>query len=132
MSDFTALEDHYRNPRNVGELEDADAVALVHNPVCGDMLRLAVRVRNGRIVAARYKAYGCAAAIAAGSVVTEMLEGTSLAEAASITDEEIQRVLGPLPPMKVHAVVLAREGVQQVLGRLREREFGKDPSGGDA
>lgn len=118
MADEAGLIDHYRHPRNLGDLEDADAVAIVHNPVCGDMLRLAVKVDGERIVAARFKAYGCAAAIAASSVATELLEGTSLQRAASISDEDITAVLGPLPPMKVHAVVLAREGIQQVLERL--------------
>lgn len=120
MIDDPGLLDHYRNPRNLGELEDADAVAIVHNPACGDMLRLAVKVREGRIVAARFKAYGCAAAIAASSVATELLTGTSLRDAASIRDEDITGVLGSLPPMKVHAVVLAREGIQQVLERLED------------
>ena len=116
------LDDHYRNPRNLGELEDADAVALVHNPACGDMLRLAIKVTEGRIVAARFKAYGCAAAIAASSVATELLSGTSLEQAASITDGDITAVIGPLPPMKVHAIVLAREAIRQVLERLHKGE----------
>lgn len=120
MADEIGLIDHYRNPRNLGDLEDADAVAIVHNPACGDMLRLAVKVDGDRIVTARFKAYGCAAAIAASSVATELLTGTSVQEAASIRDEDITGVLGGLPPMKVHAVVLAREGIQQVLARLRE------------
>lgn len=122
MADEAGLVDHYRNPRNLGELEGADAVAIVHNPACGDMLRLAVKVEGERIVAARFKAYGCAAAIAASSVATELLTGTSVQAAASIRDDDITRILGPLPPMKVHAVVLAREGIQQVLSRLQERE----------
>jgi len=124
MTTLAALEDHYRNPRNLGDLEAADAIAIVHNPVCGDMLRLAVRVADGRIDEVRFKAYGCAAAIAAASVVTELIAGTSLDEAASVKDEDIVAVLGSLPPMKFHAVVLAREGVQQVLARLRDRTEG--------
>jgi len=114
----SGLEDHYENPRNLGELNDADAVALVHNPVCGDMLRLAVKWDGERITEARFKAFGCAAAIAAASVVTELLQGTSVHEAASINDRDIVAVLGALPPMKVHALVLAREGVQKVVQQL--------------
>ncbi len=121
---MSGLEDHYNNPRKLGELDDADAVALVHNPVCGDMLRLAVKWDGERITKARFKAYGCAAAIAAASVVTELVEGTSVAEAASIQDEDIVAVLGPLPPMKIHALVLAREGVQQIVERLRSNNSG--------
>lgn len=120
MTSDSALEDHYRNPRNLGELDRPDAVAIVHNPACGDMLRLAVRVEGDRIVAVRFKAYGCAAAIAAASVMTELIEGTSLQQAASLKDEEITDVLGALPPLKHHAVVLAREGAQQIVARLRE------------
>jgi len=120
MSESNMLEEHYRHPRNLGEIEDADAVALVHNPACGDMLRLAIKVQGGRIELARFKAYGCAAAIAASSVVTELITGTSLADAASLTDEDIVAVLGPLPPLKVHAIVLAREGVRHVLDRYQE------------
>lgn len=120
MNRSAGLLDHYRNPRNLGDLDRPDAVAIVHNPVCGDMLRLAARVEDDRISAVRFKAYGCAAAIAAGSVATELLAGTSLADAASIQDEDIGAVIGPLPPMKTHAIVLAREGVRQLLERLRE------------
>jgi nitrogen fixation NifU-like protein len=122
MAVESALADHYKNPRNLGDLEDADAVAIVHNPACGDMLRLAVRVRDDRIAAVRFKAYGCAAAIAACSVMTELIVGTSVARAASLTDDDITDVLGPLPPLKVHAVVLAREGIRQVLARLEQQD----------
>ena len=121
MDQEHGLLDHYENPRNLGDLDDPDAVAIVHNPVCGDMLRLAVRYEDGRICAARFKGYGCAAAIAAGSVTTELLIGTSLRQAASLSDEDITAVLGPLPPMKVHAVVLAREAVASVVAELESR-----------
>lgn len=124
MNDSSGLADHYRHPRNLGELDEPHAVAIVHNPVCGDMLRLAVRVADGRIEAVRFKAYGCAAAIAAGSAATELLKGTSLAEAASIGDEEILELIGPLPPMKVHAVVLAREGIRKALEQLADARGG--------
>jgi len=122
MDSKHGLVDHYENPRNLGDLDEPDAIAIVHNPVCGDMLRLAVRYEDGRICAARFKGYGCAAAIAAGSVVTELLLGTSLSEAASLSDEDITAVLGALPPMKVHAVVLARETVASVVEQLESRE----------
>ena len=122
MDHDSGLLDHYENPRNLGDLDSPDAVAIVHNPVCGDMLRLAVRYENGCISAARFKGYGCAAAIAAGSVTTELLIGTSLQQAASLSDEDITEVLGALPPMKVHAVVLARETVASVVAQLQQRE----------
>lgn len=122
MSPDSALLDHYRNPRNLGDLDDPDAVAIVHNPACGDMLRLALRVRDEQIVAARFKAYGCAASIAAASALTELVTGTSLQQAASLTDEDLTAVIGPLPPLKVHALVLAREGLRQALERLPRGE----------
>ena len=119
MTDTSGLADHYNNPRNLGDLAEPDGVALVHNPVCGDMLRLVANCRDGVIVKARFKAYGCAAAIAAGSVASELISGTTIDEAASIKDEDIRSVLGPLPPMKVHAIVLAREGIQNLVEQLR-------------
>ena len=115
-----ALVDHYENPRNMGDLPDADAVAIGHNPVCGDMLRLAVCSDGARITDARFKGYGCAAALAAGSVATELLIGTSVERAASLTEEDITAVLGPLPPMKVHAVILARDTIANVLAQLSD------------
>ncbi len=120
MNDNSGLADHYNNPRNLGDLADPDGVALVHNPVCGDMLRLVANCRDGVIVEARFKAYGCAAAIAAGSVASELISGTTVDEAASIRDEDILSVLGSLPPMKVHAIVLAREGIQNLVEQLRQ------------
>ena len=122
MDQENGLLDHYENPRNLGDLDDPDAVAIVHNPACGDMLRLAVRYADGRIVDARFKGYGCAAAIAAGSVATELLIGTSLHEASSLSDGDITAVLGALPPMKVHAVVLARETIATVVEQLKSGE----------
>lgn len=118
MSKDSGLADHYRNPRNLGDLDDPDVVAIVHNPACGDMLRLALRVEGERIVTARFKAYGCAASIAAASALTELITGTSIRQAASLNDEDITAVIGPLPPLKVHALVLAREGLRQALDRL--------------
>ena len=122
MDQENGLLDHYENPRNLGDLDDPDAVAIVHNPACGDMLRLAVRYADGRICDARFKGYGCAAAIAAGSVTTELLIGTSLQEASSLSDADITAVLGALPPMKVHAVVLARETIATVVEQLKAQE----------
>lgn len=113
------LIDHLENPRNVGDLADADAVALVTNPVCGDLLRLAVRVEDDRIVAARFKTSGCGAAIAASSMLTELLTGASLEEAGELSEGAIAEALGGLPPMKLHAATLAHEGVRQLLSRLR-------------
>lgn len=110
--------EHYRRPRNLGELDKADGVALVHEPTCGDVLRLAVRLEEGRVVEARFKAYGCAAAIAVGSVLTVLLIGREVGEVAAIRDEEVLGALDGLPASRLHVVALAREAARAVAARL--------------
>lgn len=107
--------DHLANPRNVGELEDADAVAELTNPVCGDRLRLSLRLREGRVEAARFLAYGCPPTLACGSALTELLAGASLEEAALITRQDITRALGGIPARKGHAAALAVETLRAAL-----------------
>jgi nitrogen fixation NifU-like protein len=110
-----AFKDHIANPRNAGELEDADAVAEQSNPVCGDRLRLSLRVRAGRIEAARFLAYGCPPTLACGSALASMLEGLTLEEAARITRASITDALGGLPARKQHAAALAVETLRAAL-----------------
>src|SRR2546423_3563987 len=112
-----AFKDHLSNPRNVGELADADAVAEQSNPVCGDRLKLSLRLRDGRISSARFLAYGCPPTLACGSVLTEMLEGLTVEEAAQITRARIVAALGGLPARKQHAAALAIETLQEALKR---------------
>ncbi|HEV7378076.1 MAG TPA: iron-sulfur cluster assembly scaffold protein [Pyrinomonadaceae bacterium] len=107
--------DHIANPRNVGELEGANAVAEETNPVCGDRLRLSMRVRDGHIEAARFLAYGCAPTLACGSVLAEMIEGMTTADALLLTKQEIARVLDRLPARKQHAAALAIETLRAAL-----------------
>jgi nitrogen fixation NifU-like protein len=109
------LLDYFQNPRCVGEIPDAHAVAEVSNPVCGDVMKLWVKVENGRIQDAKFKAQGCSAAIATSSYATEMIVGLGLAEARSITKEQIAEALGGLPSSKIHCSVLASEAIQKVL-----------------
>ena len=113
-----AILDHFRHPRNVGELENATATVEVSNPVCGDVMQLAVRVEGGRIADARFKTRGCVAAIACGSLLTEMIYGRSLAEARAITPAEIAAALGGLPPASAHASQLACDALEAVFARL--------------
>jgi nitrogen fixation NifU-like protein len=113
-----ALKDHLANPRNAGALEDADAAAELTNPVCGDRLRLSLRVRAGRINAARFLAYGCPPTLACGSALASMLEGMTLDEAARIERQEIVRALGGLPARKGHAAALAVETLHAALQKL--------------
>jgi nitrogen fixation protein NifU and related proteins len=109
------FKDHLANPRNAGDIEDADAVAEQSNPVCGDRLKLSLRVRDGRIEAARFLAYGCPPTLACGSALAEMLEGLTLEEAARLTRQDIVRALGGLPARKQHAAALAVETLRAAL-----------------
>jgi NifU-like protein involved in Fe-S cluster formation len=110
------FKDHLANPRNSGELTDATAVAEETNPVCGDRLRLSLRVSDGRIEAARFMAYGCAPTLACGSALAEMLVGMPVEEAARLTRQEIALALGGLPSRKQHAAALALETLRAALG----------------
>jgi nitrogen fixation NifU-like protein len=106
------VRQHFENPRNAGELADADAVGYETNPVCGDTMRLTLRIDGERIVTARFQTSGCPAAIAASSVCTEMICGLSLTEAEELTKEDYAAALGGLPPSKMHCSVLAADAVR--------------------
>jgi nitrogen fixation NifU-like protein len=107
--------DHFQNPRNVGELTDANAQASVTNPVCGDVLQLMLKIIDGRIAAVRFKTFGCEAAIAASSLLTEMVTGKSLSDVQDITPDVITAALGGLPKVKLHASALAEEALKEAL-----------------
>jgi len=111
----TIFKDHIANPRNAGKLADANAVAEETNPVCGDRLRLALRVSHGRIEAARFLAYGCAPTLACGSVLTELVQEKTVAEAMSLTRKDLLDALGGLPSRKGHAAALAIETIRVAL-----------------
>jgi NifU-like protein involved in Fe-S cluster formation len=115
-----AFKKHLADPRNAGELTDADAVAELTNPVCGDRLRLALRVRAGRIEAARFLAYGCPPTLACGSALASMLEGMTTDEASRLTRQDITRALGGLPARKGHAAALAVETLREALQKLQQ------------
>ncbi|MCA1567107.1 MAG: iron-sulfur cluster assembly scaffold protein [Acidobacteria bacterium] len=110
-----AFKDHLAHPRNGGEIPDADARAELTNPACGDRLRLTLRIRDGRITAARFLAYGCAPTLACGSALTEMLEGITTTDAARITRQQLTKLLDGLPARKSHAAALAIETLQEAL-----------------
>ncbi|HEY6250444.1 MAG TPA: iron-sulfur cluster assembly scaffold protein [Candidatus Angelobacter sp.] len=111
--------DHFEHPRNVGDLAGADAQARVENPVCGDIMDLAVKLSGDRIEDVRYRIRGCVAAIAAGSCLTEMLKGRSLGEASTIKREELLQALDGLPRASQHASHLAMDALGAVLSKLR-------------
>ena len=115
MSYSDILKDHLSNPRNAGELVDADAVAEETNPVCGDRVRLSLRVIDDRIVAARFLAYGCPPTLACGSALAEMVEGLSLDRARALTRQNIIDAVGGLSTRKQHAAALAIETLQAAL-----------------
>ena len=110
-----AFKDHIANPRNAGELADANAVAEETNPVCGDRLRLSLRLRHGRIEAARFLGYGCAPTLACGSVLTEMITQMPLDEATKLSRKQIVDALGGLSPQKQHAAALAIETLRSAI-----------------
>jgi nitrogen fixation protein NifU and related proteins len=109
--------DHFQNPRNVGELPDANAQASVTNPVCGDVLQLMLKIDDGRIAEVRFKTFGCEAAIAASSLLTEMIKGKTLTDVQDITPEMITAALGGLPKVKLHASALVDEALKEALER---------------
>lgn len=118
MSYSELFKDHLANPRNAGELADADAVSEQTNPVCGDRLRLSLRVREGRIDAARFLAYGCPPTLACGSALASMLEGMTVEEAALVARADITKAVGGLPARKGHAAALAAETLHAALEKL--------------
>jgi len=111
--------DHFQHPRNAGELDGASASVEVSNPVCGDILRLAVKVEQGRIVRARFLCRGCATAIACASRLTELLSGNSLHQTGDISVEELSRSLGGLPAETIHGAHLAIEAARAIGKRLQ-------------
>jgi nitrogen fixation NifU-like protein len=115
--------DHFRNPRNVGEIENPDGTGHVGNPICGDVMELYIRVKNGVIADAKFKTFGCGAAIATSSMVTEMVIGKSIEEALKISNHAVAEALGGLPPIKMHCSVLAEEALRSAINDyLNNRE----------
>ncbi len=112
------FKDHLRHPRNAGELADANAVAEQSNPVCGDRLRLSLRIRDGHIEAARFLAYGCPPTLASGSALAEMLEGMTVEDALKLTRQAIVTAVGGLPSRKQHAAALAIETLRMAVASL--------------
>jgi nitrogen fixation protein NifU and related proteins len=113
------LLDHFQNPRNTGEVAEADAAAEIENPACGDVLRLTLKVSEGLIVQAQFKAKGCVAAIACGSAVTELIAGKTLHEARNLRREDVSAAVGGLPQASTHAAQLAVDALSAALRNLR-------------
>ncbi len=107
--------EHFKNPRNVGEIESPDGIGHVGNPVCGDIMELYIKVNNNTIVDAKFKTFGCGAAIATSSMITEMVKGKSIGEALEISNRAVAEALDGLPPVKMHCSVLAEEALKSAI-----------------
>jgi len=107
--------EHFTNPRNVGEVEQADGEGQVGNPICGDIMKLSIKVEDDRIVDIKFKTVGCGAAIASCSMLTEMAKGKTLEEARAITNRDVAEALGGLPSVKMHCSNLAADALQEAI-----------------
>jgi nitrogen fixation NifU-like protein len=113
--------DHFRNPRNMGEIPDADGMGTVGNPVCGDMMNIYIKVEDNRIVDIKFKTFGCGAAIATSSMVTELAKGKTLDEAMKLTRSDVADSLDGLPPIKMHCSNLAADGLHEAIKDYRKK-----------
>jgi len=114
--------DHFRNPRNVGEIEDADGVGSVGNPVCGDMMSIYIKVKDDKIEDIKFRTFGCGAAIATTSMTTELAKGKTLDEAMTITRKDVADELGGLPPVKMHCSNLAADALHEAIKDYRGKK----------
>jgi nitrogen fixation NifU-like protein len=120
----TKVMEHFANPRNVGEIENADGVGNVGNPVCGDIMRMTIKVQDGVITDAKFKTFGCGAAIATSSMATELIKGKTIEEALEITNNVVAEALGGLPPVKMHCSVLAEQALRSAIDDYLKRTTG--------
>lgn len=118
--------DHFSNPRNVGEIADADAIGEIGNAKCGDIMKMYFKIDGDVITDVRFKTFGCGAAIATSSIATEMIKGRTIAEALTLTNKAVVEALDGLPPAKVHCSVLAEQAVKMTLADYYRRQ-GVDP-----
>ena len=114
--------DHFRSPRNVGEIEDADGVGSVGNPVCGDMMSIYIKVKDEKIDDIKFRTFGCGAAIATTSMTTELAKGKTLDEAMEITRQDVADELGGLPPVKMHCSNLAADALHEAIEDYRGKK----------
>ena len=112
--------DHFQNPRNMGEMKDADAEATVGNPSCGDVMKIMLKVGDNKIEDIKFQTFGCAAAIASSSMMTELAKGKSLDEAKKISNKDVSLALGQLPPIKEHCSNLAADALKLAIANFRD------------
>jgi len=114
--------DHFENPRNVGKIENPDGIGKQGNPVCGDVMELGIRVKNNIIEEAKFRTFGCCAAIATSSMITEMVTGKTLEEAEQISKQAVAEALDGLPPAKMHCSNLAADALKDAIKDYREKQ----------
>jgi nitrogen fixation NifU-like protein len=118
--------DHFKNPRNVGEIKDADAEGTVGNPICGDMMTMYIKVKDDKIEDVKFKTFGCGAAIATSSMTTELAKGKTLDEALKISRQDVAEALDGLPPVKMHCSNLAADALHEAIKNYKENEEKKE------
>ena len=114
--------EHFSNPRNVGEIEDASGSGTVGNPKCGDIMKMDIKVEDGIITDAKFKTFGCGAAIATSSMATEMVKGKSIDEALELTNQAVAEALGGLPPVKMHCSMLAEQAIHAAIQDYQKKQ----------
>lgn len=107
--------DHFKNPRNVGSIENADGIGQVGNPKCGDIMKIYLKINNDTIEDAKFETFGCGSAIASSSMATELIKGKSINEAVELSNKAVVEALGGLPPVKIHCSVLAEQAIKSAL-----------------
>ncbi|RLI68550.1 iron-sulfur cluster assembly scaffold protein [Candidatus Heimdallarchaeota archaeon] len=129
MVEYTKkVMEHFLHPKNMGEIKNPDAEAQVGNPVCGDVMKIQIKVENNQIKDIKFKTLGCAAAIATSSVLTELAKGKTLEEAEKISRDDIVKALGGLPPHKLHCSVLAHEALKKAIENYKKKYKPKNKS----
>ena len=121
--------DHFTNPRNAGVIDDPDGIGEVGNPVCGDMMTFTIKVKDGRLADVKFQTFGCVAAIAVSSMVSEMAKGKKLAEAIKITNKDVAETLGGLPPNKLHCSNLGAEALALAIKNYQEKAAATSKAG---
>jgi len=129
MQYSSKVMEHFKNPRNVGEMENPDGIGHVGNPICGDIMELYIKVKNGIITDAKFKTFGCGAAIATSSMVTEIVKGKTIEEALKVTNQVVAEALGGLPPVKMHCSVLAEDALKGAIDDYLKKTTGKGLEG---
>jgi nitrogen fixation NifU-like protein len=113
--------EHYQNPRNVGEIEDADGVGVAGSSDCGDIMKITIRVRDNRIEDVKFKTFGCGAAIAISSIATELIKGKTIEKALQVSNQDVVEALAGLPPVKMHCSLLAEQAIKAAIEDYRGR-----------